>query len=288
MKFFPQTLLRWIVLFLLSCLAGLGMANEQEITDASSDEESTAPERTRRIPVITYHHHLPLDLKVAGRYRDGSVTNSVESFREQMAWLRENGYSSLTLAEFEAFLDHGADPAMEKKVLITFDDGYLTTLKFCYPILKECGFTAVVFLITGRQPALPEARFLPEKLQYISLAEMASASDVFEWAGHTHNLHSMKRTASRSDLLSADSAVLNEDVALSRALLGQTRHFCFPFGQYDEQVTERLSQLGFRYFYTTENGWTQPQTGNKLMISRLNISPGMTLAGFARLFRDDV
>jgi len=287
MKLFPQTLLRWLVLCLLSCLAGLGMASDQDVTDATPDEETSAPERARRIPVITYHHHLPQDLKMAGRYRDGSVTNSVESFREQMEWLRKNGYSSLKLEEFEAFIENRSNRSMEKKVLITFDDGYLTTLKFCYPILKEYGFTAVVFLITGRQPALAESRFLPEKLQYIARAQMAPASDVFEWAAHTHNLHSMKLNPSRSDLLVADDGALAEDAALSLAQLGQTRHFCFPFGQYDEQVTERLTHLGFRYFYTTDRGWAQPQQGRKIMISRLNVSPRMTLAGFARLFRDD-
>lgn len=68
-----------------------------------------------RVPVITYHHHLPEEIKKTSRFKNGAVTNTVESFEGQMKWLSDNGYSTLDLAQFEKIIDGKASKGDEKK-----------------------------------------------------------------------------------------------------------------------------------------------------------------------------
>jgi peptidoglycan/xylan/chitin deacetylase (PgdA/CDA1 family)/SAM-dependent methyltransferase len=238
---------------------------------------------SRGLPVITYHHHLPLELKETSRFKEGSVTNTVESFEEQMAWLHDNGYSSMSLAEFEDYLA-GRDKRPEaKRVLITFDDGHLSVARYCYEILKRYGFTAVVFLITAKQPEKPLDKLDPNILQYVSREEMAAQSDVYEYAAHTHNMHSRDKEL-RSNLVTNDALAVKVDALQNRALVGDSQHFCFPFGQYDQKVVDVLVDVGFRYFYTTEKGLAFPAPDKDVhLIQRLNVSPRMNVQQFANL-----
>ncbi|BAO94072.1 methyltransferase domain-containing protein [Caballeronia insecticola] len=238
---------------------------------------------SRGLPIITYHHHLPSDLKEGSRFKNGTVTNTVESFEAQMAWMHENGYESMTLAEFENYMT-GRDPRPAgKRVLITFDDGHLSVARYCYEILKRYGCTAVVFLITGKQPEKPVQVLEPDVLQYVSREEMAAQSDVYEYAAHTHNMHS-RDEEHRSNLVTFDAQTVAADAAQCRALVDDSRHFCFPFGQYTDSVVDVLVEVGYRYFYTTEKGLAHPNPGKDVhVVKRLNVSPRMNVQQFADL-----
>jgi peptidoglycan/xylan/chitin deacetylase (PgdA/CDA1 family) len=239
--------------------------------------------KTQGLPIITYHHLLPSAAKEASRFKAGTVTNTVESFEEQMAWLHENGYSSMKLIEFENYIADRDVRSAEKRVLITFDDGYLSVARYCYPILKHYGFTAVVFLITSKQPKLPEVKVDPDELQYISKEEMVLLNDTYEWAAHTHNMHS-RDEKNLPALVTQDINAITADAIKCRELLNGTRHFCFPFGGYNQSIVNALASVGFQYFYTTEKGLAYPDQNNSVhIINRLNISPYMNLQQFSNL-----
>jgi peptidoglycan/xylan/chitin deacetylase (PgdA/CDA1 family) len=238
---------------------------------------------SRGLPVVTYHHHLPRELKETSRFKEGSVTNTVESFEEQMAWLHDSGYSSMTLAEFEDYISGRDTRPAKKLVLITFDDGHLSVARYCYEILKRYGFTAVVFLITAKQPAQPVEKLDPNVLQYVSREEMIAQSDVYEYAAHTHDMHARDKEL-RSNLVTSSVEAVKMDALQNRELVGDSQHFCFPFGQYNQSVVDVLVDVGFRYFYTTEKGLAYPELDKNVhLIRRLNVSPRMTVQQFANL-----
>ncbi|QYJ24178.1 methyltransferase domain-containing protein [Achromobacter sp. ES-001] len=239
------------------------------------------------LPVITYHHHLPKEIKERSAFKDGTVTNTVESFEEQMAWLHKNGYSSVRLADFEKYVNGDFVALPEKSVLITFDDAHLSVSKYCYSILKRYRFTAVVFVITGKQPDHPEENLDPNRLQYVSKEELTSLSDTFEWAAHTHRLH-FRDAELTSYLVSKDEDEVIADATLCRDLLQGTEHFCFPYGQYNQNVVDALIKVGFKYFYTTDKGRAFPNSGNDVhLIRRLNVSPRMDVEQFSKLMNTD-
>ena len=91
----------------------------------------------RRVPILIYH-------KVEARKEVGINVVSPEKFRQHITVLRELGYRSVT------FWDLLTAPALPPKpVIITFDDAYESVYHYAFPVLREFGFTAVVFVIAG-------------------------------------------------------------------------------------------------------------------------------------------
>ncbi len=96
--------------------------------------------------------------------QDG-LTLTPEQLREQWQYLKKEGYNALSLQEFLA-VAKGEQPRPHKAVLFTFDDGYRNNLTYMYPLLKELGWCATIFIIAhtldGQAP--PEAETINEKL----------------------------------------------------------------------------------------------------------------------------
>src|SRR5260370_29103494 len=96
-----------------------------------------------RIVFLMYH-----ELELAGRKfcqsEPGYVRYIVplETFRSQMAWMRQSGWRGLSVGEA---LHYPAEPS----VCITFDDGCETDLIAAAPVLREFGFHATFYLTAG-------------------------------------------------------------------------------------------------------------------------------------------
>jgi peptidoglycan/xylan/chitin deacetylase (PgdA/CDA1 family) len=101
------------------------------------------------IPTIAYH-------QVSS---NNKITPQI--FEEQMHYLYENGFKTVSLDEFYFYIAGGKDKRRieKKKILITFDDGFADNFIHAYPILKRYGFCAVVFLITSRVTDSRSIRF---------------------------------------------------------------------------------------------------------------------------------
>jgi len=131
------------------------------------------PFPVNRIPVVAYH--------CVGQ--GNSVLDvSPETFRKQLAYLKNSGYRTLCLSEYlrascatpdqvGGKRNRSGNPSLpdgqglwlrdsslyqdSKQLLITFDDGFGELYTYAFPILKEFSFTAVVFVPTDYigQPA---------------------------------------------------------------------------------------------------------------------------------------
>jgi peptidoglycan/xylan/chitin deacetylase (PgdA/CDA1 family) len=76
---------------------------------------------------------------------DSSLYVGVKEFQQQMTALKENGYTTITVATLAKALRDGA-PLPPRPVIITFDTNKLGVYKKAYPILKQLGFTASLYL----------------------------------------------------------------------------------------------------------------------------------------------
>lgn len=69
-----------------------------------------------------------------------------KGFREQLEFLKRNGYRTLSLEMFIAYLK-GEAKFGEQAVFLTFDDGEKSLYQVAFPLLKEYGFHAAAFVI---------------------------------------------------------------------------------------------------------------------------------------------
>lgn len=93
----------------------------------------------RGICILAYH--------CIGYEKNNGLKVPAQQFKQQMKYIKNNGYVTLTLEQLYIFmLDN--KPIPEKSVVITFDDGYVDNYKYAYPILKEFNLKATIFAIS--------------------------------------------------------------------------------------------------------------------------------------------
>lgn len=94
-----------------------------------------------RVPILLYHG-------IAGADRIPAAL-PVQNFRDQIMALKRAGYETITLKQFIDFANEKPVKLPKKPILITFDDARADSLRWSDPILKEVGYTAVMFIPTG-------------------------------------------------------------------------------------------------------------------------------------------
>lgn len=185
-------------------------------------------------------------------------------FRGQLEHLKKEGYPVLPLNEGIARLSAN-EPLPQRAVAITFDDGYRNNYLYAYPVLKELGFPATIFLATAYMDTgkpfpfctwdAKHAHHAPEEvwvpLTWKDCKEMAE-SGLIAFGSHTHSHH---------DLADMTAPRFKEDVSRSVELIqmhaGPAKAFAYPFGNrlmghFSEASSQALKELGFAGALTGE------------------------------------
>ena len=187
------------------------------------------------------YHYISTPPEDADKYRiDLSV--EPEAFRSQMAFLAENGYSTISLYDLSLAITNNK-PLPEKPVILTFDDGYVDNYEIAYPILKEFGHHATFFIVTEFIDKGREGYVTWEMVQ-----EMAVAGFDIEPHSRTHpDLTNRER-----DYLIWE--ILGPLETLTYHIGYTPRYFSYPSGRYDDAVLEMVEELGFWGAVTTYSG----------------------------------
>lgn len=233
------------------------------------------------VPVLTYHHILRDEENT--RFRHTSTTTSVRAFSNQMAWLRDRGYTTLTMYQLEGYVRNKINlPA--KAVAITFDDGLKSVSRYAYPVLNEFGFNATAFIISSRIKGRPQ-KWDPASLQFMSVQEIKGIQDVFDIQSHTHFLHRVDGYK-HPILLSRSPHVILFDFQRSRRALAQFNphvlYLSYPFGGYDNKAVKAANDAGFHLAVTTVKGKVKPGD-NPFLLKRLYILRTDSLETMSRL-----
>ncbi|MCF6764566.1 polysaccharide deacetylase family protein [Thiotrichales bacterium 19S3-7] len=207
------------------------------------------------VTVLMYHHVLEAS---------GFICSSIDEFDQQMAYLVANNYKTLSIEEFYRF-KKGELKLPKKSVLITFDDGWRNNFVYAYPILKKYGLKATLFVVTGWIEAASNCKDKPFlALQHKQCKEKAPVSprevlctwnelkkmrDVFDIQAHTHT-----HRDNYFDQLDWREDIIQSRVLLKARLGVESKHLCWPRGNYNEDTVKLAKAAGFEVLYTTERG----------------------------------
>ena len=233
------------------------------------------------LPLLTYHHILHDEENT--RFRHTSTTTSVRAFTNQMTWLRDQGYATLSMYQLEGYVRNRMNlPA--RAVVITFDDGLKSVSRYAYPILRQYGFKATAFIISSRIKLKPQ-KWDPKSLQFMSVSELNGIRDVFDVQSHTHFLHRVD-DARHPILFSRSYHNILFDFKRSRRALAQFNphvlYLSYPFGGYDDKAVKAANDAGFHMAVTTVRGKVKPGD-NPFLLKRLYILRTDSLETMSRL-----
>jgi peptidoglycan/xylan/chitin deacetylase (PgdA/CDA1 family) len=132
-----------------------------------------------RVAVLAFHSISPAP---------GPTSIDADTFRMQLDLLGETGFASMNCRDFLAW--HQGRGAGAKRVLITFDDGFADFATTAYPILRERGFGAIVFVPTGKLGQRDDWRggHAPPRplMSWATVGDLALAGVEFGGHGVTH------------------------------------------------------------------------------------------------------
>ncbi|BBB93271.1 MAG TPA: polysaccharide deacetylase family protein [Methylomusa anaerophila] len=188
------------------------------------------------VPILNYHKIDSLN---------HSLSISPEEFKQQMAYLHDNGYTSIRPDQLMNYLNLGK-PLPKKPVMITFDDGYLDNYTNAYPVLKKYGFIATIFLVTDLVGK--DERFM----NWEQVREMEKAGFIFGSHTVTHTpLTRLPREKIMEELTESRKEIERQ--------LGQNpKYFAYPTGAYNLEIEELVKQAGYKAAFTIRYGQVGP------------------------------
>jgi peptidoglycan/xylan/chitin deacetylase (PgdA/CDA1 family) len=183
------------------------------------------------VPILTYHN--------LGEQAKGRLVLAAASFREQMQYLKTNGYRVVSLAEFIEFTRLGRQ-LPQRAVVLTFDDGYRSFKDYAYPVLKELGFTATLFIYTDWVGAGRGS------LSWNDLRELTAAG--FDIEAHTKTHADLRRAQGETEAQYARRmhAELEVPQDLFNKNLGRRSPIlAYPYGRWEEGLLPKVKEYGY-------------------------------------------
>lgn len=220
-------------------------------------------DRTSQLPIMMYHRIAPGGSRTIARYR---ITPAV--FEEQLRYLREAGYHSISLAEWRAAME-SRHPAPGRAVVLTFDDGDVDFQTYAWPLLKRYGFSATVFLVAGEIGGWNIwDGTIRDRFRLLGWAEIHQLQQEGVEFG-AHSFHHVPLTAlSNADVVKQGARAR---AVLEHELGTRVEMFAYPYGDVDATVQQLIGASGYVYGLTCHARRSRLQD-NLLDLPRLEVS----------------
>ena len=239
------------------------IASGEEIKEVVVPTKKTTNIVGQGIAVLNYHFFYDSSL---GETCNENICLDVSVFRQQLDYLKNNGYKTLTMEEFRKWI-YGEIELPEKSVLITIDDGAMGTGihngNKLIPILEEYNMHATLFLISGwwdvnnyRSPNL-------------------------DIQSHTYDMHQYG-SCGKGQVVCATKEELLTDLKNSLAIVDNNNSFCFPFYSYSDLSIEAVKESGFKMSFIGGNR-KATRNSDKYKIPRYPIHKTTTMQQFIQM-----
>ncbi len=195
-----------------------------------------------RIPMLEYHNPT---------FRmNNEVMMTIPWFEDQLRWLAENDYKTLTAEELVQFLDGAAFP--QKSVLLSFDLGVPKRSEYrdiVIPLLRQYGMHGIFYLVSNTNIIGDDCSH-PTNYCWGEFREWAEEGLI---SVESHGIYHL-------DYVDLDPAVQREDAGVSkqvieRAIGRPVYGFAYPFDSVNPKTTALLKSLGYQYAVA---GFTRP------------------------------
>ena len=197
------------------------------------------------VPVLSYHGIDTRSQGTAGSH----LFVSPDRFRQQVESLARRGYKSMPMFKLAECLRDGA-AAPGKSIVLTFDDGFRNNYDHVLPLLTRYGWVGVFYLVVRQVGGIGNwsPKVTIPLLTWQDIQEMHRAG--MEIGSHTlsHPRLTRQRKEDRQKEI-ADSRKILED-----KLGAPVRSFCYPFGDFNEEIEQEVQEAGYTSACTVLRG----------------------------------
>ncbi len=230
------------------------------------------------VPILMYH---------SVQDKDGTFFVSPENFARQMEFIKKNGYEVISLDQLVKSIKSGK-PLKHNKVVITFDDGYEDNYKYAYPVLKQLGFPATIFLITDFMGK--SFSDLPGFLSWEEIGLMSREGVSFGAHTKRHLYLGVIR-----DEKAAFEEISGSKKAIEQQINMPVDYFCYPTGGFCARAKQLVVLAGYKGACATNRG-VNINNKDVYQLKRIKVtnfdlakpfSFRIKLSGYYNIFRND-
>jgi peptidoglycan/xylan/chitin deacetylase (PgdA/CDA1 family)/uncharacterized protein YgiM (DUF1202 family) len=179
---------------------------------------------------------------------------------QQLIWLRDNGYTSITPRDLVAFLDHGT-PLPPRPVILSVDDGWASTRIF-RDLLTAYGFRGTYMLPNYAELTPDEIYQLNQSGEVCGHSVSHPFLDQLSWDGQYYEIVENK-------------AWLDSITGVS------TTCFAYPFGAFSDVTTQIVIDAGYRIAFHAWDGIQWLDYLDRWHVTRIEVSGEWDISTFA-------
>ncbi len=225
-----------------------------------------------KIPILMYHMVRETDDPKEKRY-----CCHPKAFKRQMAYLKRAKYQVIGLDDLiDSIMNSTALP--QKSIAITFDDGFADNYDNAFPILKEYGFPATMFVVSrlaGRTNEWMQEEGFPAR-KLLGWKELKDMSENGITIGSHTTTHA---SLTDMDTESARHEIINSKSDLEEALGKPVHFFAYPYGLFNEQLEKLVAEAGYLGACSTRSGFNS-EHANPFALRRIEVYGTDTLWNF--------
>ncbi|WP_339013107.1 polysaccharide deacetylase family protein [Fusobacterium animalis] len=227
------------------------------------------------IPVIMYHRVInnPENEGVYGTYIYEDM------FKKHLQYLKDKNYTVITFKDLDKIGWRNRFEKDKKYIFITFDDGYKDNYELAFPILKEFGFKATIFLMGSSTYNEWDVKAGGEKEFPLMSVEMIKEMQDYgiEFGAHTFN-HPKLNTLSNEEI---EHQIVDVKKPLEEKIGKEIITFAYPYGILNDYAKEMAKKAGYTFALATDSG-SVCLSDDLYQIRRIAIFPNTNLFSFKR------
>ena len=168
-----------------------------------------------------------------------STNIKINDFKEHIKIIEENEIKFINPKNFENELKNNK---LQRKILLTIDDGFISFYKNAWPILKEKKIPFILFVSTREVGAF-------NYMTWEQIRELSKENFV-EIGNHSHT---------HEYLVDENNELIKKDIETSISIfknnLGKNSiFFSYPFGEYSNNFKNIIKNFGFKYAFGQHSG----------------------------------
>ncbi len=194
---------------------------------------------------------------------------SAHSFDRQLDYLNANGFVPVSLDQFHAFLEL-KDQLPPKAVVISFDTTAAWAYDIAYPVLKQRGMRAAIFIS-------PDSVGRKGNLTWAQLAEMAGTG--IEIGLHGPKIDTPAKKGVKTYLENLETKLADPQKTFWHYLKQPCRYYAYDQGESNDLLIALLKKHGYRAAFTRKRG-SNPFFADDFKIRRSTIYGYYDMARF--------
>lgn len=256
----------FITVFIAAIIITIGIITNKVCLTSNTSAQVKGTE----IPILLFHHIV----------QDEPVTNnaaiSIEHFEKTITALHNEGYTAVHFDNLIAYTEN-KEELPDKPILITFDDGYESSIVLAKSILKKYNMQATVFVIgvsvgktTYKDTGIPIT-------PHFTWEQAVGARDVISVQSHSYDMHNVRQLDLqdfRSGVLRKESENETDYINAFQNDIERSMHdiqanlntpvtaFAYPYGLYTDTSELLLKQAGIKATVTSEHGINKIRKGD--------------------------